>query len=65
MYFLLRAGIWLIIPILIAAFVNLDKFDFAARPLGLGYFVAYLGTLIFSLAVLWSYRSSSPFRVLE
>jgi hypothetical protein len=60
LYFTLRTGIWLIIPILIAAFVHLRLFDFANRPLGLGYFAAYIGTLIFSFAVLWSYRSSSP-----
>lgn len=60
LYFILRPGILLIIPILIAAFANLDKFDFAARPLGLGYFAAYIGTLIFALIVLQRYRGSSP-----
>lgn len=65
LYFTLRTSIWLIIPILIAAFVHLNAFDFAARPLGLGYFAAYIGTLIFSFAVLWSYRNSSPLQVPE
>jgi hypothetical protein len=65
LYFTLRTGIWLIIPILIAAVVNLNAFDFASRPLGLGYFAAYLGTLLFSLAVLWSYRNASPLQALE
>lgn len=60
LYFTLRTSIWLIIPILIAAFVHLNLFDFAARPLGVGYFAAYIGTLLFSFAVLWSYRNSSP-----
>jgi hypothetical protein len=65
LYFTLRTSIWLIIPILIAAFVHLNLFDFAARPLGLGYFAAYIGTLIFSFAVLWAYRDSSPTQVQE
>ena len=60
LYFTARAAIMLIIPILYAAFANLDKFDFTARPLGLGYFVAYIGTLIFTLIVLQRYRNSSP-----
>jgi hypothetical protein len=63
LYFTARAALLLIIPILIAAFVNLDKFDFAARPLGLGYFAAYIGTLIFTLIVLQRYRGSSPLSV--
>jgi len=41
-----RVGIGLILPITVAAIVNLGQFDFAARPGGLVYFGAYLGTLI-------------------
>lgn len=48
-----RAGLYLIIPITIAALVNLSAFDFAARPGGLVYLGAYvivgLGVLVFLL----------------
>ena len=47
-----RAGIWLIIPITAAAIVNLNQFDFAARPGGLLYFAAYLGTLVVTVVLM-------------
>lgn len=50
------AGIILIIPILIAAFVNIDKFDFAGRPGGILYVGAYVVTLIVTGWGLWHYR---------
>ncbi len=50
------AGIVLIIPILIAAFVNLDKFDFGSRPGGILYIGSYLFTLIVTAWGLWHYR---------
>ena len=50
------AGIVLIIPILIAAFVNLDKFDFSGRPSGILYVGAYVFTLVFTAWGLWHYR---------
>ena len=48
---LARVGIALIVPILVAAAVNIGAFDFAARPGGLLYIGAYVLTLV--LAV-WS-----------
>lgn len=60
LYFILRPGIILIAAIVVAALVNFAAFDFAARPLGLGYFAAYLVTLMFALVVLQRYRSSAP-----
>lgn len=60
LYFILRPGLVLIAAIVIAALVNLGTFDFAARPLGLGYFAAYLASLIFALVVLQRYRGSAP-----
>jgi hypothetical protein len=50
------SGIILIIPILIAAFVNLDKFDFVGRPGGILYVGAYIVTLIITGWGLWHYR---------
>lgn len=50
------AGTILIIPILIAAFVNIDKFDFAARPGGMLYVGAYVVTLLITGWGLWHYR---------
>src|SRR5688572_18182711 len=63
LYFILRPGLVLIAATLIAALVNLGAFDFAARPLGLGYFAAYLTTLIFALVVIQRYRGSAPLNV--
>jgi hypothetical protein len=60
LYFILRPGLVLIAAIVIAALVNLGAFDFAARPLGLAYFAAYLITLIFALVVIQRYRGSAP-----
>ena len=51
-----QAGILLTIPIVIAAFVNLDKFDFGARPGGILYLGSYLFTLIVTAWGLWHYR---------
>jgi len=51
------AGLVLVIPILIAAFVNLDKFDFSGRPGGILYVGSYLFTLIATAWGLWHYRS--------
>ena len=53
-----QAGILLTIPIVIAAFVNLDKFDFAARPGGILYLGSYLFTLIATIWGVWYYRSA-------
>jgi hypothetical protein len=50
------AGVLLIVPILIAAFVNIDKFDFAGRPGGILYVGAYVVTLIVTGWGLWHYR---------
>jgi hypothetical protein len=51
-----QAGIILTIPIVIAALVNLDTFDFAARPGGLLYLGSYLFTLISTIWGVWYYR---------
>jgi len=51
-----QAGILLTIPIVIAAFVNFDKFDFAARPGGILYLGSYLFTLIATVWGVWHYR---------
>jgi hypothetical protein len=52
-----QAGILLTIPIMIAAFVNLDKFDFAARPGGILYLGSYLFTLLATTWGVWYYSS--------
>jgi hypothetical protein len=54
------AGVLLTIPILIAAFVNLDKFDFSGRPGGILYIGVYLFTLVVVAWGLWRYRSTMP-----
>ena len=51
-----QAGILLTIPIVIAALVNLDKFDFAARPGGILYLGSYLFTLVMTIWGVWYYR---------
>lgn len=51
-----RGGLALIIAILAAALVNLDKFDFANRPGGLIYLGAYLTVFIVILATLVYFR---------
>lgn len=51
------AGLVLVITILSAAFVNLDKFDFGGRPGGILYMSAYLFTLIAVAWGLWHYRA--------
>ncbi|HSB01708.1 MAG TPA: hypothetical protein VLE49_13745 [Anaerolineales bacterium] len=50
------AGIVLILPILIAAFMNLDKFDFSGRPGGILYIGSYIFTLVVTAWGLWRYR---------
>lgn len=52
-----QAGLVLVIPILIAALVNLDKFDFSARPGGMLYIGSYLFTLVVTAWGLWNYRA--------
>jgi hypothetical protein len=44
-----KNGLMLIVPILIAAFVNLDKFNFSARPGGLLYIGAYVLVMVSAL----------------
>jgi hypothetical protein len=51
-----RAGIVLTIPIVIAALINIDKFDFAARPGGILYLGSYLFTLMATMWGVWYYR---------
>lgn len=53
------AGLILIIPILIAAFVNLDKFDFSGRPGGILYVGAYIITFVVTAWGLWHYRRAA------
>jgi hypothetical protein len=52
-----QAGLVLVITILIAAFVNIDKFDFGGRPGGILYVGSYLFTLIVVTWGLWHYRA--------
>ena len=47
-----RAGLYLIVPITIAALVNLSVFDFAARPGGLVYLGAYVVVGLGVIAIL-------------
>jgi hypothetical protein len=56
-----QAGLILIIPILIAAFFNLDKFDFSGQPGGILYLGAYLVVLIAVAFGLWRYRDASTY----
>lgn len=56
------AGIVLIIPILIAAFVNFDAFDLGNRPGGILYLGSYLFTLIVTAWGLWHYRPALQVR---
>lgn len=51
-----RSGLGLIIPILIAALVYLDQFDFANRPGGLLYIGAYVAALVVASFILAVYR---------
>lgn len=51
-----QAGIILTIPVVIAALVNLDKFDFSARPGGILYLGSYLFTLLSTMWGVWYYR---------
>ena len=53
---LAQVGLYLIVPITVAGLLNLDKFDFAARPGGIIYLGAYIGTGLFALAILAYYR---------
>ena len=45
------SGLVLLVPILLAALVNLDKFDFTARPGGLLYIGTYVVALVAALAI--------------
>ncbi len=49
-------GIALIVPILAAALVNLDKFDFAARPGGWLYLGAYVAALVGAFLIIMNDR---------
>jgi hypothetical protein len=51
-------GLALIVPITLAALVNLDRFDFAARPGGLLYLGAYLIAAAVIIPILFFSRSS-------
>jgi hypothetical protein len=53
------AGLAIIVPILIAAFANLDKFDFSGRPGGFLYLGGWIVTLIVTAWGLWRYRQTS------
>jgi hypothetical protein len=50
------AGLGLIVPITIAAFVYFERFDFGDRPLTSLYLIAYLGVGIATAAALWPQR---------
>lgn len=50
------AGMALMVPVLIAAFANLDKFDFSSRPGGILYIGAWVVTLVVTAWGLWHYR---------
>jgi len=50
------AGVFLLGPTLVAAFANLDAFDFANRPLGWLYLGSYAGLLLASAAFAWVHR---------
>lgn len=52
------AGIALIVPILLAALLNLGAFDFAGRPLGILYLAAYVVVLVPSIVYLARHRES-------
>lgn len=51
-----RAGLGLLIPILIAALLHLGQFDFANRPGGLLYIGAYVAALVAVIFILAVYR---------
>lgn len=51
-----RAGLGLLIPILLAALLHLDQFDFANRPGGLLYIGAYVAALVVAIFILAVYR---------
>jgi hypothetical protein len=52
-----QAGLYLIVPITIAALVNLSTFDFAARPGGLMYLGAYIVVGVVVGLALWRDRA--------
>jgi hypothetical protein len=52
------SGLWLIVPITIAAFFFLGLFDFAQRPFGLLYFAAYIVVGIAAAILVASHRAS-------
>ena len=53
-----RAGLYLMVPITIAALVNLSTFDFAGRPGGLVYLGAYIVVGVFVTAALLRDRAT-------
>ena len=52
------AGIALIIPIVVAALLNIGAFDFAGRPLGILYLAAYAVVLVPSVVFLFRNRGT-------
>jgi hypothetical protein len=52
------AGVALIIPILAAAILNLDAFDFGGRPLGILYLAAYVIVLVPAVVFLVRHRDT-------
>jgi hypothetical protein len=52
------AGIALIVPILVAAVLNIGAFDFAARPLGILYLAAYGVVLVPSIVFVLRHRET-------
>jgi hypothetical protein len=53
---LARMGLYLVVPITLAAFLNIGKFDFAARPGGLIYLGLYLVVGVAAAYGIWWYR---------
>ena len=52
-------GVSLIVPILVAALLNIGAFDFVERPLGILYLAAYLVVLIPAGWFLWQHRDAA------
>lgn len=50
------AALALMVPVLIAAFANLDKFDFSSRPGGILYLGAWVLALVVTAWGMWRYR---------
>lgn len=57
------AGLYLVVPITLAALLNLDAFDFAARPGGLVYVLAYVVVgLVLAVVLVYDRRNPEAFR---